>query len=282
MKHLFITLVFLASFYSVAAQSKEEKINVSYWYVFGRFPNAGELGYWNGQPDQSISWYITNHQNYLRADDKSNTEAVVNSYKDAFGRQPNNGELEFWKKQKRSYADLMNEHVLYLLKDAAENKSTINRAYQAVYSRAASNEEMNYWTKSNFSYLILTCCLRSYKSSGYKLQSVEGIVNFMKGAWETSANFVINTGSAIYNATTSAVSGAIAAGQRILTLATSKQLTNDIKNIDSKIFAKTEDGREIMTGGGSSMKGINQVIGLNGATLVSDKGAALIAAGGLN
>ncbi len=60
------------------AQSKLEKINVSYWYVFGRFPSAQEQAYWNSQPDQSVGWYITNHHNYLREDDASNSQAVHN------------------------------------------------------------------------------------------------------------------------------------------------------------------------------------------------------------
>lgn len=292
-----ITLIFgmmlLASILS--AQSKEEKINISYWYVFGRFPSTAEMSYWKGQADQSISWYITNHHGFLKADDASNTQVVTQSYKDAFGRQPNSGEMNFWKGQKRTYADLMNEHVKYLVLDPNENRSTINRAYQAVYSRTASSGEMVNWEKGNLSYLMLTACLRSYKSS-YRLQSVEGVMNFVKGAWETTTNFVVNTGSAIYNAAAGAVSATIAAGQRILTLGASPQVANDIQRVDPKVFAKLENGQWVMTGGAGSMNGIGQLINLDGATLISDRGAGvvgtnggtfksavtLIAAGGLN
>lgn len=282
MKYLLLLLISITCIFSTQAQSKDEKINVSYWYVFGRFPNSNEMSYWRSQAEQPLSWYITNHKNYLSADDPSNTQAVTQSYKDAFGRNPSQGELDFWKKQKRAYADLMNQHVQYLIQDPAENKATINRAYQSVYSRAASADEIAQWSKGNFSYLILTACLNSYKTSGYKLQSVEGIVNFMKNAWGTSVNFVVNAGTAVYNAAASAVTATVAAGQKIITLATSQTLANDIQSIDSGVVGKTEGGQTLITGGGGYMKGLSQVIGLNGATLISDRGAGLIAAGGLN
>ncbi|MBM3432628.1 MAG: hypothetical protein FJX92_06480 [Bacteroidetes bacterium] len=138
----FIYLSFLFTTITLTAQNKDEKANVSYWYVFGRFPNAAEMKYWQSQSEQSLDWYITNHKNYLNADDATNTQTVTQSYKDAFGRSPSQGELDFWKKQKRSYADLMNQQVTYLLNDPAENAATINRAYQSIYSRAASNDEL--------------------------------------------------------------------------------------------------------------------------------------------
>lgn len=275
-------LFFFGSLINAFAQSKDEKINISYWYVFGRFPNANEMAYWRSQPEQTTNWYISNHQTYLRADDGSTSQAVTQSYKDAFGRQPIQGEMDFWKKQKRTYADLMSQHVQYLLRDPSENAATINRAYQAVYGRAASTEEMNNWNKANFSYLVLTACLRSYKSNGYRLQSVEGIVNFIKGAWETTSNFAVNTGSAIYNAAASAVSATVAAGQRVLALGTSAQVTKDLKSIDSGIMNTTENGQTVITGGASYMRGFNKLIGVDAGTLVSERGAGLIAAGGLN
>jgi hypothetical protein len=274
MRKMFAWLIPVLWIGGLQAQSKLEKINVSYWYVFGRFPSSQEQAYWNGQPDQSLSWYITNHQNYLRADDASNTQAVVQSYKDAFGRQPNTGERDFWKKQQRTYADLMNEHVQYLVRDPAENRATIARAYQAVYNRAPSAAESGYLERSNLSYLMLTACLRSYKSSGYRLQSVEGITNFLKGAWETTTNFVVNTGSAIYNAAATAVTSAVAAGQRILTLKTSNQTASDVERFDPKVVGRTEGGQVYMTGGASAMRNAGSLINLDGGTL--------IAAGGLN
>lgn len=104
----------------------------------------------------------------------------------------------------------------------------------------------------------------------------------MKSAWEISANFVINTGTAVYNAAASAVTATIAAGQRILTLSLSKQITSDIQRIDPTLVKKTEDGQTIITGGGTKMVGLSQIVGLNGATLVSDLGCGILAAGGLN
>lgn len=290
MKRVLLLLFFFGNLTDTFAQSKDEKINVSYWYVFGRFPNTNEMAYWRSQPDQSINWYISNHHNYLKADDGSSIQAVSQSYKDAFGRQPIQGEMDFWKKQKKTYSDLMSQHVQYLLRDPSENTATINRAYQTVYGRVASTEEMNNWNKANFSYLILTACLRSYKSNGYRLQSVEGMVNFIKGAWETTSNFAINTGSAIYNAAASAISATVATGQRILTLGTSVQITKDLRSIDSFVMSITENGLTLITGGASYMRGLNKLIGLDGGTLIGvdggtligERGAALIAAGGLN
>jgi hypothetical protein len=271
-----MTLIFgmmlLASILS--AQSKEEKINISYWYVFGRFPSAAEMSYWKGQADQSISWYITNHHGYLKADDASNTQAVTQSYKDAFGRQPNSGEMNFWKGQKRTYADLMNEHVKYLVLDPNENRSTINRAYQAVYGRAASSAESGFFERTNLSYLMLTACLRSYKSTGYRLQSIEGITNFLKSAWETTSNFVVNTGSAIYSAAAGAVNSAIAAGQQVLALRASTQSVSELQRLDPSVVGRSETGQLYLTGGATSMRNASSLIGVDAGTL--------IAAGGLN
>lgn len=273
MKRLILIFTMMTLTSGLMAQSKEEKINISYWYVFGRFPSTAELAYWKGQPDQSISWYITNHHGYLKADDASNNQAVTQSYRDAFGRQPNAGEMNFWKGQKRTYADLMNEHVKYLILDPNENRATINRAYQAVYNRTASTEESVNWEKGNLSYLMLTACLRSYKGS-YRLQSVEGITSFLKNAWETTSNFVVNAGSAIYGAAVGAVNSAIAAGQRVLALRASTQTVSELQRIDQSVVGRSEAGQLYLTGGASAMRNASSLIGVDGGTL--------IAAGGLN
>jgi hypothetical protein len=272
------------------AQSKVEKINLSYWYVFGRFPSNGEMNFWNGQAEQSLSSYITTHHNFLKADNNSAVEAVRISYKDAFGRSPSQGEIDFWSKQKRTYADLMNNHVLYLLSDANENRATINRAYQAVLGRQASADEMNQWTRGNCSYALLLACLQSYKTSGYRLQSADAIFNFVRNAWETSANFVVNTGKAVYNAAASAVTAAVAATQSVLALIVSRASANELKAVDSKTVIVTENGLSVIMGGAGNMRGVSTLINLDGGTLVgtnsgtlkSEGAATIIAAGGLN
>lgn len=282
MRKLIFILLFSFSAFPVFGQSKLEKISISYWYVFGRFPSQAELNYWNGQGEQSISWYVSNHHNFLKSDDASNTASVNISYKDAFGRSPSKGELDFWKKQKRTYADLMNEHVKYLLVDGNEKKATIGRAYQTVMARQPGAEELAQWLKGNFSYLIISSCLYSYKTTGYKLQSVEGVLNFMKSAWETSANFIVNAGTAVYKASASAVSSAVAATQRVLTLVISKSVTDEMQRFDSRVISRTEDGKIIMTAGAAAMQGIGQLINLDGGTVVGTNGGTLIGAGGLN
>jgi hypothetical protein len=271
-------------------QSKAEKINLSYWYVFGRFPSTGEMNFWNGQAEQSLSSYISTHHNFLKADNNSAVEAVRISYKDAFGRFPSQGEIDFWSKQKRTYADLMNNHVLYLISDANENKSTINRAYQTVFGRQASADEINQWARGNCSYALLLACLQSYKTSGYRLQSADAVFNFVKNAWETSANFVVNTGKAVYSAAASAVNATVAAAQSVLALAVSKTSTNELKAIDPKTVIVTENGLSVIMGGAGNMRGVSTLINLDGGTLVgtnsgtlkSEGAATIIAAGGLN
>lgn len=263
-------------------QDKPEKINLSYWYVFGRFPSQAELNYWNGQADQSLSSYISNHQNYLQSDNQSIIDAVKYSYRDAFGRQPNQGEVDFWSKQKRTYAALMDNHVLYLISDPNENKATINRAYQKVFARQASTDELNQWTRGNCSYVVLVACLQSYKTSGYRLQSADAVFNFVKNAWETSTNFVVNTGKAIYNTTVSAVTATVAAAQSLLSLGISRKSTDELQRFDSKIITRSENGSSVITGGAANMKDLSKLINLDGGTVVGTNGATLIAAGGLN
>lgn len=287
-----IILLLVACFFLVTtyAQSKAEKINLSYWYVFGRFPSTGEMNFWNGQADQSLNSYITTHHNFLKADNNSAVEAVRISYRDAFGRSPAQGEIDFWSKQKRTYADLMNNHVLYLLSDANENKATINRAYQTVLGRQASTDEMNQWTRGNCSYALLLACLQSYKTSGYRLQSADAVFNFVRNAWETSANFVVNTGKAVYNAAASAVTATVAAAQSVLALVVSRASANELKSVDSKTVIVTENGLSIIAGGAGNMRGLSTLINLDGGTIVgtnsgtmrTDQAVTLIAAGGQN
>lgn len=283
MKKLLLVLLGCLTLMVVHAQSKAEKINLSYWYVFGRFPNSGEINFWNGQGELTLSSYITNHQNFLRSDNSSAIEAVRISYRDAFGRAPSQGELDFWSKQKRTYADLMNNHVLYLISDPNENKATINRAYQTVYGRQASTNELNQWTRGNCSYALLLACLQSYKTSPtYRLQSADAIFGFVKNAWETSANFVVNTGKAIYNAAASAVTATVAAAQSVLALVISKKSTDELRSIDPKTVVVTENGYSLIVGGAGNIKNISTLINLDGATVVGTNSGTLIAAGGLN
>ena len=176
----------------------------------------------------------------------------------------------------------MDNHVLYLLSDPNENKATINRAYQKVFSRDASSDELNQWMKGNCSYVLLVACLQSYKTSGYRLQSADAVFNFVKNAWETSANFVVNTGKAIYNTTVSAVTNTVAAVQSILSLGISGASTNELQRFDSRIIARTENGNSVVTGGAGNMKDISKLIGLDGANVVGTNSGTLIAAGGLN
>jgi len=286
-------LLVLACFVLVTtyAQSKAEKINLSYWYVFGRFPSTGEMNFWNGQAEQSLNSYITTHHNFLKADNNSAVEAVRISYRDAFGRSPAQGEIDFWSKQKRTYGDLMNNHVLYLLSDGNENKATINRAYQTVLGRQASADELNQWARGNCSYAVLLACLQSYKTSPtYRLQSADAIFNFVRNAWETSANFVVNTGKAVYNAAASAVTATVAAAQSVLALIVTKTSANELKSVDPKTVIVTENGLSIIAGGAGNMKGLPSLINLDGGTIVgtnsgtlkAQQGVTLIAAGGLN
>lgn len=283
MKNVFLLVTACFVFTAMYAQSKPEKINLSYWYVFGRFPSTGEMNFWNGQAEQSLNSYITNHHTFLKSDNNSAVEAVRISYKDAFGRSPSQGEMNFWSKQKRTYADLMNNHVLYLLSDANENKATINRAYQTVYGRQASANELAQWTRGNCSYALLIACLQSYKtSSTYRLQSADAIFNFVKNAWETSANFVVNTGKAVYNAAASAVTATVAAAQSVLALGISKQSTDELKSVDAKTVVVTENGRSLILGGAGNIRNVSALINLDGGTIVGTNSGTLIAAGGLN
>jgi hypothetical protein len=288
-----ITLFVVAFLVCIAvnAQSKAEKINLSYWYVFGRFPSTGEMNFWNGQAEQSLNSYITTHHNFLKADNNSAVEAVRISYKDAFGRSPAQGEINFWSKQKRTYGDLMNNHVLYLLSDGNENRATINRAYQTVLGRQASTDELNQWSRGNCSYAVLLACLQSYKTSPtYRLLSADAVFNFVKNAWETSANFVVNTGRAVYNAAASAVTATVAAAQRVLALVVTRSTANELRTVDPKTVIVTENGLSVIAGGAGNMKGLPSLINLDGGTIVGtnsgtlkeQQGVTLIAAGGLN
>lgn len=275
MKKLLLSVIMLFVIGTAISQVKTEKINISYWYVFGRFPSAAEMNYWNSQPEYSLDSYVKNHQNYLQSDNKSIIEAIQNSYKDAFGRGPNQGEIDYWSKGKRIYGDLVTQHVIYLRNDPAENRATINRAYQSVYGRQATAEELTEWSKGNCSYVILTACLQSYKTSGtYRLQSAEGIVNFLRGAWETSANFVVNSGKAVYNATASAITAVSVATQKVFFMTISNPVFDEISRALPGVVGLTENKKRCMAAGLSEMKMVSNLINLDGA--------GLIGAGGLN
>jgi hypothetical protein len=280
----FLFQVCFFSHLSTHAQVRAEKINLSYWYVFGRFPSAAEMNYWNGQPEQSLSWYISNHHNYLRSDKTSQVEAVRISYIDAFGRNPSQAESDYWVVQKNTYADMVNAHVNYLISDSNENKNTIKRAYQQVLGRQPSSEEMNLWSRSNFSFVILNACLQSYKTSGtYRLQSAEAVAGFLRNAWETSANFVVNSGKAIYNATASTITASVAAAQNMYALVVSSTIVRDINQQFAQSVIKAENGFTVIAAGIGSMVNASRLINLDGAGLKNDpKSATLIGAGAWN
>lgn len=177
----------------------------------------------------------------------------------------------------------MNNHVLYLLSDANENKATINRAYQTVYGRQASANELAQWTRGNCSYALLIACLQSYKTApGYRLQSADAIFNFVKNAWETSTNFVVNSGKAVYNAAASAVTATVAAAQSVFALGVSRTSTDELKSIDGKAVVATENGRMLILGGAGNIRNISALINLDGAGVVGTAGGTLIGAGAFN
>lgn len=172
--------VFAFSFLSlhVAAQTKDEIVNGSYFVAFGRFANSGELKYWRQNVgNRDIQQMVANHKDYLKSNQNEKEQTVRRSYMDAFGWQPSADELRYWSGQNKTYGELMTNHIDNWLNVYPDKKElVIRQSYYKVFRRNATADEVKYWKKQpTYSFVQLVATHTTWKQKNETNSRVTGI-----------------------------------------------------------------------------------------------------------
>ena len=142
-------VLFFTSFSKLAAQSEQEqRIRSSYMLALGRDANSGEVTYWAGQGNLSVSQLIERHRQYFVANAGPHRDLIVRSYVAAFGRNPSEGEIKYYINGNLTYTDLVKGHIGYLVRSNTENENTIRRAYQYALNRKPTQGEISFGVAS--------------------------------------------------------------------------------------------------------------------------------------
>lgn len=160
---------------TVAAQSKDEIINGSYYVAFGRYATGGELNYWRRQVGNStIQQMVNNHRQFIKTNQYEREQTIKRSYMDAFGWQPTAGEVRYWSGQNKTYAELMTNHINNWLNVYADKKAhVIKQSYYKVFGRSATAAELKYWMQQpTYSFVQLVAMHTTWKQQNQKQSSV--------------------------------------------------------------------------------------------------------------
>lgn len=163
---------------TVAAQTKEEIINSSYFVAFGRFASSSELKYWlQNIGNRTIAQMVTNHKTYLESNQYEKEQTVKRSYMDAFGWQPSADELRYWSGQNKTYGELMSNHINNWLNVYPDKKEhVIKQSYYKVFGRTATADELKYWkAQPTYSFVQLVATHTTWKKKNETTSKVTGV-----------------------------------------------------------------------------------------------------------
>lgn len=159
--------VLLVTMVSVTAQSqdvKTERITVAYMIAMGRKPNTGELNYWKGQGNLTVSQLVENHRQYLAGDKASKRTMIIKAFKNSYGRNPTESEISTNMNQNMTYAEWMNNHLAWLKKSSSDYVNVIKNSYKTVFGREPNSGELNFWkSQPVMSHMILAACHEDWK-----------------------------------------------------------------------------------------------------------------------
>lgn len=160
----FFTFSFLS--FSVAAQSKDEIINGSYFVAFGRYASSSELNYWRQNVgSNTIQQMVNNHRSFIKANQYEREQSIKRSYMDAFGWQPSADELRYWSGQNKTYGELMSNHINNWLNVYPDKKQlVIKQSYYKVFNRSCNAAELKYWMgQTAYSFVQLVAMHTTWK-----------------------------------------------------------------------------------------------------------------------
>jgi len=176
----YLIAIFSFSFFStsVAAQSKDEVINGSYFVAFGRYATSGELNYWRQYVGNStVQQMVERHRDFIKTNQYEREQTIKRSYQDAFGWQPSADEVKFWAGQHRTYAELISNHINNWLNVYPDKKEhVIRQSYYRVFNRNATADEVKYWMKQQtYSFVQLVAMHTTWKQQNQKSSTITGI-----------------------------------------------------------------------------------------------------------
>jgi len=234
---------YISNFQKGMVKERTERIQASYLLAFGRKATQSEVNYWLGQPDKTITEYLTNHRQFANSDKGTMKALIIKSYKDVLGREPTSSEVNYWMNKNMLYVDLTKNHVQWLAGNPSEYENVIRRSYQAILNRQPDAGEINYWkSQGTLSYVVLLSCHEEWKRANGQT------------AKKTSGSNSISSSSS-----------------SLQTYLLSNKVANEVK-IATGI---NNSGNVIAPGGGN-------VIAAGGGNVIAAGGGNVIAAGGGN
>jgi hypothetical protein len=147
------------------AQTKAGKIQAAYLCAFGRGADGGEINYWTGQPDQSVSQYVNLHRNFIRQSAGEREAVIRRSYQDAFGRPANDGEVKHWSQYNQTYAEMLNNHLNYIRDNGGVKDEVIRASYRQSFGREPQTGELTFWRQHTHTYNQLVAMHETWKQT---------------------------------------------------------------------------------------------------------------------
>lgn len=158
------------------AQSKDEIVNGSYFIVFGRFANQGELNYWKNAGNYSIAQLVQQHKNYLSRDRDEKTATINRAYMDAFGWNANSNDINYWSQQNKPYSEILASNMNTLRNNRQSRTTVIQQSYYRSFNKLPDAAQLQYWLNQPvYSFAQLVAYHTTWKNQGRNTSSVTSI-----------------------------------------------------------------------------------------------------------
>jgi len=170
---LVLTSISLSSAY---AQSKDEIVNGSYFVVFGRFANQGELNYWKNAGNYTLAQLVELHKGYLNKDQHEKRATINRAYLDAFGWNANTSDLDYWSTLNKTYSEILNANMNTLRNNSKSRTTVIQQSYYRSFNKLPDAAQLQYWLNQPVcSFAQLVAFHSTWKNQGRNTSSVTRI-----------------------------------------------------------------------------------------------------------
>ena len=176
------TVLTLPVFAQSEQQLKRERVTSSYMLTFGRQPNSGELSYWVGRENLSVSQLVNLHNQYLQSNNDEKRKVVTRSFKDSYGYNLNEGDIKKNMLLPYNYSQWMENHLNFLRSNSQAWNDMIAKVYWNVCNRGATDNDRRSWKQNDAKpyYLIAGVVDKWNKeNSGSRQLKLDGNSNFV-------------------------------------------------------------------------------------------------------
>lgn len=142
------TTLTLPLFAKSEQQLKRERVTSSYMLTFGRQPNSGELNYWMGRENLSVSQLVNLHSQYLNTNNDEKRKVVIKAFKDSYGYVPNESQVKQNMSSSFNYSQWMNNHLNFLRSSTQDWNNMISKVYSNVCARSATDNDRRSWQQN--------------------------------------------------------------------------------------------------------------------------------------